>query len=913
MDDRPTALPAKPYRPRRWRLLAGIGAGIVVFVAALYFLVIQPAILRYARAEMDAKVAELSMLIGRPVVVGDMTAGLTDAIVLESIEVGSANPGEPLVSLGRTTLDFSLWDVLTGHREPSQVRVEGCRMTLRMQDDEFPEITNLSNAWKRLRNNRAADSLASSGRDGLEHLRMTGCTFSLATSATAAAMPLVRDLRIEADRTGQGNWELNLWGAAHGLAQQPVSFTGVVNVGGSANVYANMDFDIPVSPSLFLGDRLPGDLRLSGLSAQLGPERDRASVEVRGLEVADTASIKLPPAMARFVALSGALSSDRIEIAFQVPGGDLGALGQTEALQSLHSLTVRNLSLGLVAQQPGIGPLQVRSVDLDVSREAAGSGIRVRTDAGGLIQDNQFTRITADVLLSPTFAFRSGELRIAGPFLPRIISAFHPRFLAWNGAELDLTLRAQQQGGDIMASGRLEGHGLTYFWTKLCLVPITDIAFDTEFEAAINLGKETVKLTLDPITVDLARFAVELELTRFSEPRFRVRFYLPEQSCHALATAVPTVMVPRLEGTVLEGMIALDIEVTMDLKTNAVSAFRVDADTDRCRALTLGPLVNLDALNGPFVHEIREEDLDEPILVGPGTSRYVSLERIPLVVRQEALATEDMGFYHHDGFKLGLIRRAAVLNLEKGWFVYGGSTISQQLVKNLYLSREKTLARKLEEAVIVWEMERRVDKDRILELYLNCIEFGRHVYGIREAARVYFNKAPSDLLPLEGAFIMATKPAPRYAFNIYRKREFTDWWVERMRGILSRMWKEMGAIEASEFEDAAPYLPTFYYREDDTYQTPRLKASTLTPPGMPRELPKDDKTANQPAPGAPAPTANTPNAPGPTAPVPAPSPARNNPPGDAETPRVVPLPAPAAPPPAAASPSAALPPPPVIP
>jgi hypothetical protein len=220
-------------------------------------------------------------------------------------------------------------------------------------------------------------------------------------------------------------------------------------------------------------------------------------------------------------------------------------------------------------------------------------------------------------------------------------------------------------------------------------------------------------------------------------------------------------------------------------------------------------------------------------------------------VAQEALATEDMGFYKHKGFKIGLMRRALGMNLDKGWYVYGGSTISQQLVKNLYLSREKTLARKLEEAVIVWAMERTIDKDRILELYLNCIEFGKHIFGIKAAAEAYFNKEPKDLTALEGAFLMATKPSPRYAWTVYKKRSFNEWWVLRMDGILKRLWVEMSVIDEDAYTSDAPYLPTFWYPEDGVYARPAVGSSTAAPPGMPTELPKDPKLPPAAAPDAP--------------------------------------------------------------
>jgi membrane peptidoglycan carboxypeptidase len=155
-----------------------------------------------------------------------------------------------------------------------------------------------------------------------------------------------------------------------------------------------------------------------------------------------------------------------------------------------------------------------------------------------------------------------------------------------------------------------------------------------------------------------------------------------------------------------------------------------------------------------------------------------------------------------------------MLNLEKGRYVYGGSTISQQLVKNLFLTRQKTLSRKLEEAFIVWRMEEVLTKDRILELYLNCIEFGPDIYGIGRAAHYYFGKKPSELTVLEGTFIAALKPAPWQGgwFKKAGRSPDTGFWYDRMSKIMRRM-HDHGHLSADELQAAEPYSVAFHGSE----------------------------------------------------------------------------------------------------
>ena len=195
--------------------------------------------------------------------------------------------------------------------------------------------------------------------------------------------------------------------------------------------------------------------------------------------------------------------------------------------------------------------------------------------------------------------------------------------------------------------------------------------------------------------------------------------------------------------------------------------------------------------------------------VGPGTAGYVPLARIPPWITEAALQTEDRAFFVHQGFRASLIRGALRLNLKHRRYVYGGSTITQQLVKNLFLTRRKDLARKLEEAVIVAQVERTLSKRRILELYLNCIEYGPGIWGLVEASRVYFAARPEALTPAQGIYLMALKPYPRYGFATARRGHWPPNWRRRMRNIFGRVHRR-GVLTDAQLQAAAPeFRPRF--------------------------------------------------------------------------------------------------------
>jgi monofunctional glycosyltransferase len=140
---------------------------------------------------------------------------------------------------------------------------------------------------------------------------------------------------------------------------------------------------------------------------------------------------------------------------------------------------------------------------------------------------------------------------------------------------------------------------------------------------------------------------------------------------------------------------------------------------------------------------------------------WVPLSRISFHLQRAVIAAEDASFYRHEGFDWVGIKNAAADNLQVGRMKKGGSTITQQLAKNLYLSSEKTLFRKAREALIARSLEHQLTKRRILELYLNVVEWGRGVYGAEAASRHHFGKSAKDLTADEAALLAAVLPAPR--------------------------------------------------------------------------------------------------------------------------------------------------------
>jgi monofunctional biosynthetic peptidoglycan transglycosylase len=165
------------------------------------------------------------------------------------------------------------------------------------------------------------------------------------------------------------------------------------------------------------------------------------------------------------------------------------------------------------------------------------------------------------------------------------------------------------------------------------------------------------------------------------------------------------------------------------------------------------------------------------------------------------LTSEDSKFFHHHGFDMDMIRHALAQDLENRSFDRGASTITQQLAKNLFLTHRRTLARKLEEAVLTWRLQKLLSKDRVLELYLNVIELGPGIRGVKEAAHIYFGKDVSELTPLESAHLAALAPNPHVLARRFRDGQVDEGWQQRLYDLLGMM-KRHGRLSAAELTAA---------------------------------------------------------------------------------------------------------------
>ena len=218
---------------------------------------------------------------------------------------------------------------------------------------------------------------------------------------------------------------------------------------------------------------------------------------------------------------------------------------------------------------------------------------------------------------------------------------------------------------------------------------------------------------------------------------------------------------------------------------------------------------DLNKLNGEFVYRaIIQNVLQRPILVGNANPNYTPLDQISPYLRKSVLTTEDPSFFQHRGFINEAFKQSILKNIKTKKFSRGASTISMQLIKNVFLTREKTLSRKLEEILLVYILEnnRVVSKERMLEVYFNIIEWGPNVYGIGEASHFYFQKSPSALNVDECLYLATIIPKPRkfmYQFN--DQGNLRDFAVQNQRFLKNLMFRRGLLVP----EDTIGQLPVY--------------------------------------------------------------------------------------------------------
>lgn len=327
---------------------------------------------------------------------------------------------------------------------------------------------------------------------------------------------------------------------------------------------------------------------------------------------------------------------------------------------------------------------------------------------------------------------------------------------------------------------------------RIALHTIADLDLRAKGTLRLDLAQQQLAVTEAEAAVGAWVVTVDAKATALHQaPALEFHAVVPTVGCQDAIDSLVGPIAPMLSGAQCTGTLAFRFDLALDTARLSALKLEIEPTLRDIKVLSLGKHISFDVLRAPFKQRARQRDgrLHE-FVTGPGSDRWVDLTEISPLLVDVVTTTEDGAFFWHKGFSLQAIRDAAVANLERGRFVRGASTISQQVVKNLFfVEREKTIGRKLQEAVVTWVLESQFSKQEILALYFNIIEFGPLIYGIKAASNHYFSRAPLELTLLQSIWLGSIIPGPRRFYHQFQAGQVSEGWRKTVCWIADVMLK----------------------------------------------------------------------------------------------------------------------------
>jgi hypothetical protein len=394
-----------------------------------------------------------------------------------------------------------------------------------------------------------------------------------------------------------------------------------------------------------------------------------------------------------------------------------------------------HVRVGRVLAVGGVGTLEVgdRTTalrDVAFGRLARGGPIEVRA----AIDDDGAARPIA-VTIGAGGVVARGE-RV--PLAP--LAALAPRAIDVDSARATGSLALRRDGDALVVAVDVHADGARIDHRTIAPVPVPLTA----------TVRADARITADAIAIDRGELAIGAATwtiagwTRRNAPAGRIDVQLQPTACAAVLASLPDEIRGPLDGMALGGTLAGRARLAIDLSAPPGDGIELAIElANHCTVAAEPPAADVAALSA-------KRD-----------GGWVALSALPHHVPAAFIAAEDARFYDHRGFDAAQIARSLEIDLRDRRLARGGSTISQQLVKNVFLTQRRSLDRKIQEAVLTWRLESKLDKRAILERYLNVIELGPRVWGVAAAARHWFGVAPRELTLRQAAFLAALTSEPQ--------------------------------------------------------------------------------------------------------------------------------------------------------
>ena len=296
-------------------------------------------------------------------------------------------------------------------------------------------------------------------------------------------------------------------------------------------------------------------------------------------------------------------------------------------------------------------------------------------------------------------------------------------------------------------------------------IALTDVAFN-KIALKLNVTAYGDYVELDSTSVVAHhRFFINPFIRASHKPVVKVKLKINKEFvAQDMFESLPDGMFGNFKGIKTKGKLRLNVDFDLDMRQPDSLKFDATLTGKDFSVIKYG-VTDFRKINGTFSYTPYVNDMPvRTFEVGPENPSYTTLEAISPYLEDAVLISENGGFFYGDGFNPEAFRESIIANIKAGRFVRGGSTIDMQLVKNVFLSKNKTIVRKAEEILIAWLINNNnlCSKEKMYEVYLNLIEWGPGVYGISEASDYYFQKKPSQLSLAESIFLASIIPKPRW-------------------------------------------------------------------------------------------------------------------------------------------------------
>ena len=492
------------------------------------------------------------------------------------------------------------------------------------------------------------------------------------------------------------------------------------------------------------------------------------------------------------------------------------------------SVDVDGLSLSIAGRRPltlGPGPVRVvhspGSLDIDFRSPSAGDASAVApatpTPTGGAPASTALT-LHASIPLAGgniTASFSGGPLSLAALGIHDGAAGLLETARTSLEAEGRMVLDADAR--ELAFDGGVHLEDLSLQNARLAAEPVHHLELGMRARGVLTTDGR-LKLAEGSLDVGAIKLRLHGEVTeergggaeeQAQRTTANLSFDVPVASCQAMLSSVPAALLPTIGSSHMSG--TFGATGTLSFDTQRLEDLKLDYHVDDgCHLDAVPRDLAPDRFSHAFLHrvygrdgEVREEE------TGPGTPRWVDLDAISPFMQVAVLTTEDGSFPHSHGFNHNAIKNAIIANLKARRFVRGASTITMQLAKNLFLTREKTLSRKLEEVILTDYLEQIFQKDQMMELYLNIIEFGPDVYGVEQAAEHYFGRRPEELDLAECLFLSSIMPSPIRYSKMAEHGTLSEGWSHHLQTLM-RIALRAGTITPAELEEGLKEQVVFH-------------------------------------------------------------------------------------------------------